>query len=65
MSLSERLRSIERRLDALEARAEHGAALQASIIDALSEQCHEDESTQLLTLDGHEDGAERDQRQEL
>jgi len=68
MSLTERLRAIEGRLTALEAKVAQGEQVQEAIVQALEEGAEVDEVPEdepLTTLDGEDAGAERDQSQSL
>jgi hypothetical protein len=62
MSVHERLASMERRIEALEALVKDMAAEQVAVIEAIED---EDRPAPVITLDGEEVGTERDQDQPL
>ena len=62
MSVHERLASMERRIEALEALVKDMAAEQVAMIEAIEE---EDRPTPVITLEGEEVGTERDQDEPL
>ena len=62
MSVHERLASMERRIEALEALVKDMAAEQVAMIEAIEE---EDRPTPVITLEGEEVGSERDQDEPL
>lgn len=64
MSLTERLRRIEQRLDALEKGQAEQVEAVGTLVDALAHE-EEEEAQPSLTLDGEDAGRERDQSQSL
>lgn len=65
MSLTDRLRRIEQRLDALERGQVQQAQAMDTLVSALEDEAAEPESTPGLSLDGEQLGGERDQSESL
>lgn len=68
MSLTNRLRDMERRISQLEARVGKGEQVQEALVDAVEAAAGEEEETSdvpTMTLDGEFVGGERDQSQPL
>jgi len=65
MALSDRLKHIEQRLSALEQLATGTDQGLAQLVGALEAEAGDDEAGPTQTLDGEEEGGERDQNQEL
>jgi len=65
MSLPQRLKQIEQRLSTLEQRLDGQEQGLTQLVDALDAEADNDEAGPVLTLDGTEEGGERDASQPL